>query len=252
MAADIVFEDVSKSYNGVVALQDISLEFPGSLTTAVVGPSGSGKSTLLQLINGLERPDRGVVLIDGEPVDYAHLPELRRRLGYAVQGTGLFPHLTVFENITLLARLAGWERQRIRRRATELMQLVDLPLNYADRYPHELSGGEQQRVGLCRAMILDPKILLLDEPFGALDPITRSEIHGEFLKLRQLDSRTIVLVTHDLREAVKLAQNLVILDQGRVVQMGPCEKVLRQPANEFVRHLFRSQLFDTPYTSLSS
>jgi osmoprotectant transport system ATP-binding protein len=204
--------------------------------------SGSGKSTLLQLINGLVQPSQGLVSVFGKAIDYRRLPELRRQIGYAVQGTGLFPHLTVEDNITLLARLAGWDRARIQARAVELMQLVGLPLAYRRRYPHELSGGQQQRVGLCRAMVLNPRIFLLDEPFGALDPITRKDIHREFLRLQALEARTIVLVTHDLSEALKLAQRLMVLDRGCLVQHGTCEEVLRAPATEHVRTFFQSQL----------
>ncbi len=240
--AQIALEDVSKSYGPEKALQNVSLTFADDVTTAVVGTSGSGKSTLLQLINGLVRPSQGRVFVLGQPIDYQHLPELRRQIGYAIQGTGLFPHLTVADNITLLARLAGWDRDRIQARAQELMQLVALPLEYSRRYPHELSGGQQQRVGLCRAMMLNPRIFLLDEPFGALDPITRHEIHREFLRLQQSAARTMVLVTHDVREALKLAQRLVVLDRGHLVQHGPCAEILKSPANEFVRTFFQTQL----------
>jgi osmoprotectant transport system ATP-binding protein len=170
------------------------------------------------------------------------LPELRRQVGYAVQGTGLFPHLTALKNITLLARLVGWSKDQSRTRALELMKLVGLPSDYVDRYPFELSGGQQQRVGLCRAMMLNPPIFLLDEPFGALDPVTRLEIHQEFLRLQASEPRTIVLVTHDLREALKLAQRLVLLDRGRIVQHSPCDEIVKAPATDFVRTFFRSQL----------
>ena len=248
MAFEILFEDVTKSYHEHVALESVNLTLEGNVTTAVVGPSGSGKSTLLQVINGLERPERGRVLINGEPIDYTRLPELRRRLGYAVQGSGLFPHLTVYRNISLLASVSGWDRKRIRARVKELMQLVDLPSDYDRRYPYELSGGEQQRVGLCRAMMLNPRFLLLDEPFGALDPITRNEIHNEFIKLQRPEPRTMVLITHDLREAVKLGQNLVILNKGRVVQNGSCEHVIQRPVDDFVRNLLNTQLFDATVT----
>jgi osmoprotectant transport system ATP-binding protein len=240
--AQIVLENVSKFYGDGKALQGISLSFTDDVTTAVVGKSGSGKSTLLQLINGLVRPSQGQVFVFGKEIDYERLPELRLKIGYAVQGTGLFPHLTVEENITLLAKLAKWDRDRIRARAEELMKLVNLPLSYGERYPHELSGGEQQRVGLCRAMMLNPKLFLLDEPFGALDPITKSEIHQEFLKLQRLEARTIILVTHDLREALKLAQRMVILDGGRLVQHGTCDEILKNPANGFVRAFLSAQL----------
>jgi osmoprotectant transport system ATP-binding protein len=240
--SQITLENISKFYGDQQALLDIELTFTDDVTTAVVGPSGSGKSTLLQMINGLVRPNHGTVAVFGKPIDYQCLPELRLRLGYAVQGTGLFPHLTVEANITLLARLIKWDAERIKARTEELMELVNLPLSYVQRYPHELSGGEQQRVGLCRAMILNPQVFLLDEPFGALDPITRNEIQREFLHLQRSEARTIILVTHDLREALKLAQRLVILDQGRLVQHGTCVEILENPANEFVRSFFQSQL----------
>jgi osmoprotectant transport system ATP-binding protein len=150
----------------------------------------------------------------------------------------------VEKNITLLAILEKWPKERIENRARELMKLVNLPVSYSKRYPHELSGGEQQRVGLCRAMMLNPKIFLLDEPFGALDPITRSEIHAEFAKLQRLEARTIVLVTHDLREALKLADHLVILNKGLIEQMATCNEVIEQPATEFVEKFVHDQLYD--------
>lgn len=240
--AQITLETVSKHYDTEVALDAVTLSFDDNVTTAVVGKSGSGKSTLLQTINGLVRPTRGTVRVFERPIDYAALPWLRRKIGYAVQGTGLFPHMTVEHNITLLARLEGWDRSRIRARSEALMALVELPPAYRGRYPHELSGGQQQRVGLCRAMMLGPSVFLLDEPFGALDPITRSEIHKEFIRLQSSEPRTIVLVTHDLREAVKLAQHIVILDRGRLVQHGTREQILTEPANDFVSELLASQL----------
>jgi len=240
--SQITLENISKFYGDQQALLDIELTFTDDVTTAVVGPSGSGKSTLLQMINGLVRPNHGTVVVFGKPIDYQRLPELRLHIGYAVQGTGLFPHLTVEANITLLARLIKWDAERIKARTEELMELVNLPFSYVQRYPHELSGGEQQRVGLCRAMMLDPQVFLLDEPFGALDPITRNEIQREFLHLQRSEARTIILVTHDLREALKLAQRLVILDQGRLVQHGTCAEILENPANGFIRSFFQSQL----------
>ncbi|MBI3090451.1 MAG: ABC transporter ATP-binding protein [Candidatus Tectomicrobia bacterium] len=240
--SQIIFEHISKTYGATAALRDLCLEFPDKMTTAVVGTSGSGKSTLLQHINGLVLPSRGVVKVFEEPIDYARLRQLRLRIGYAVQGSGLFPHLTAKQNITLLARLQKWERPRLEARAEELMRLVNLPLDYAPRYPHELSGGEQQRVGLCRAMMLDPPIFLLDEAFGALDPITRGEVHEEFLRLQRAAPRTVVLVTHDVREALKLGDYLVVLSKGELQQAGPCEEVVASPATEFVRQFLRTQL----------
>jgi osmoprotectant transport system ATP-binding protein len=240
--AQISFDRVSKHYGEEKALHEVSLTLVDDVTTAVVGPSGSGKSTLLQLINGLVRPSQGAVCVFGQPIDYRQLPRLRLQIGYAVQGTGLFPHLTAEGNVTLLARLARWDPDRIRARAEELMKLVGLPAEYARRYPHELSGGQQQRVGLCRAMMLNPRVFLLDEPFGALDPITRKDLHREFLRLQAAEARTIVLVTHDLAEARRLAQRLVILDRGCVVQHGTCDEVVGHPANDFVHAFFQTQL----------
>ncbi|MFQ5675285.1 MAG: ATP-binding cassette domain-containing protein, partial [bacterium] len=207
--SSIAFDRVTKSYGDKVALKEIAFTFPENQTTAVIGPSGSGKSTLIQLINGLLRPDEGHITVFNSKIDYDDLPKLRRRMGYAVQGTGLFPHLTVEKNITLLGILENWQHERLRERAKELVNLVNLDPTFFPKFPHELSGGEQQRVGLCRAMMLNPRIFLLDEAFGALDPVTRSEIHAEFLKLQTLEARTIVLVTHDLREAFKLSDQIV-------------------------------------------
>ena len=240
--AQVTLEGVSKSYGDAPALRETTLSFEDGVTTAVIGPSGSGKSTLLQLINGLLRPDTGTLRVFGEPIDYTKLPDLRLRIGYAVQGTGLFPHMTVYENITLLGRIGEWEDTQIHARAAELMTLVNLSGQFEGRYPHELSGGEQQRVGLCRAMMLRPQLFLLDEPFGALDPITRAEIHVEFLKLQESEPRTAILVTHDMREAMKLAKRIVILDQGRVVQHAEAMEVRSNPANDFVRNFVESQL----------
>lgn len=243
----IVLESISKYYNQKIALNNINLSFASDATTAVIGPNGSGKSTLIQLINGLLRPDQGNVYVYSKKIDYNKLPELRRQIGYAVQGTGLFPHLTIEKNITLLAVLEKWPKERIENRVKELMKLVNIPASYSKRYPHELSGGEQQRVGLCRTMMLNPKIFLLDEPFGALDYITRNEIHQEFIKLQKLVTRTIVLVTHDLREALRLADFVVILNQGNIEQTGTGSEILEKPATRFVERFVHDQLEDTPH-----
>jgi osmoprotectant transport system ATP-binding protein len=240
----IVFEKVVKAYDDKVAVKSLDLAIEPNKTTAIIGPSGSGKSTVIQLINGLVRPDRGKVCVFGAKIDYDNLPTLRKQMGYAVQGTGLFPHLTAHENITLLARLDKWADEKILSRTKDLMSLVDLPTSYSCRYPFELSGGEQQRVGLCRAMMLDPKVLLLDEPFGALDPITRTEIHREFLKLQKFEARTMVLVTHDLREALKLADDVVILRDGAIEQKGSRHDILQNPASSFVEDFVHTQLQD--------
>jgi len=229
---------IEKSFGDTVVIEGISLALPRNLTTALVGESGSGKSTLLQIINGLVMPDAGEVRLDGQPLDYSDLPRLRRRMGYAVQGAGLFPHLTVERNVMLMAKLAGWSSAEMRARYEYLLGLLELPVELSERFPHSLSGGQQQRVSLCRAMMLNPPLMLLDEPFSALDPITRTSIHTEFLRLQRAESRSIILVTHDMSEAVKLAQHLVILKEGGIVQQGEVDAVRTAPADGYVSRLF--------------
>ena len=236
----IEFEQICKSYNDKLVIRDVSLSLPDAATTAIVGESGSGKSTLLQIVNGLVLPDSGVVRINNEALDYDHIPGVRRRMGYAVQGAGLFPHLTVRQNVTLMARLDGWSGTKLNDRYASLLSLFGLDDELSERFPHSLSGGQQQRVGLCRAMMLDPPLLLLDEPFSALDPITRRSIHEE---MQQLDTtgKSILLVTHDMDEAEQLAQYLVILRDGQVIQQGSPREVADNPADEYVKKLLGSR-----------
>ena len=238
----VSFESVSKSYvPGVPVLEGVSLALPAAATTAVVGESGSGKTTLLQLVNAVVEPDRGRVLVFGAPIPDDRVA-FRRRIGYSVQGAGLFPHLTNRNNVTLLARLEGWSDSDINSRYLELLEEMGLDEDVSDRYPGELSGGQQQRVGLCRALMLKPELLLLDEPFSAVDPITRVGIHERFRLVQQHEGVSTLLVTHDMREAVKLATMLVIIRDGRVEQAGPTEAVLRQPVTDYVRALLEGQL----------
>ncbi|MFQ5627421.1 MAG: ATP-binding cassette domain-containing protein, partial [bacterium] len=240
--ATIRFESVTKKYKSTFALRNFSFLFPEKSITVIVGRSGSGKSTILQLINGLELPTTGTVLAFDKPIDYNNLVLHRRKFGYAVQGTGLFPHLTVAQNIGLPARLMKWPELKITARTKELMEIVELPLELKSRYPFQLSGGQQQRVGLCRAMMLDPAVFIFDEPFGALDPITRMEIHKELLRIQGLTPRMMILVTHDMREAVKLADRILILEQGALVQAGTKDEIISKPATPFVEELIHSQL----------
>lgn len=207
---------VTKRFAGQTVLEEFSLKFPEGQVTAVVGASGCGKSTMLKLCNGLLRPESGEVHAFGKPLDYQRLPEVRRQMGYAVQGTGLFPHLTAAGNIVIGAQIDAWPQQKIKTRMTELLRLMHLDEALLPRYPHELSGGQQQRVGLCRAMMLRPQILLLDEPFAAIDPLTRFDIHQQLQELLQAEPVTVVLVTHDMREAMQLAQHIVVLEKGRL------------------------------------
>ncbi len=241
-AAAVSFQSVSKVFAGNEALRDITLDLPRNAVTAIVGESGSGKSTLLEHINGLHRPDRGIVSVLGEPIDYSALTGLRHRIGYAVQRVGLFPHLRAGENISLTAQLLDWESGQITARRCALMRLFELDPALADRYPHELSGGQQQRVGLCRAMMLQPELLLLDEPFSGADPITRTGIHREFQAWLAHEPTTVVLVTHDLREARRLADRLVIVREGRLLQSGNTTEVIGSPADDYVAKLMREHL----------
>jgi osmoprotectant transport system ATP-binding protein len=229
----ITIDAATKTYDTATALDAVSLQFPDGMMTAVIGPSGCGKSTLLKLCNGLIRPDSGQVRVFGEPIDYTDLPRLRRRLGYAVQGNVLYPHLSARDNITLLARLEGWTVQAINTRVDELMDLCQLDPEQLDRYPHQLSGGQQQRVGLSRSMMLRPEVMLLDEPFAAIDPITREDIQQQLLALQRAEPRTSVLVTHDMREALLLADHIVVMGEGRILQsQGKAELLRHNPGVE--------------------
>lgn len=241
-AAGIVFRQVTKSYAAQPVLKNLDLTLPPGRTTAIVGASGSGKTTLLQLINGLEVADAGVVEVFGAPVPLAALEGFRRRIGYSVQGAGLFPHMTIADNVTLVARLDQLAASDIQQRLAELFEAMELPLGLAQRFPHELSGGQQQRVGLCRALMMKPELLLLDEPFSAIDPITRVEVYRLFAQVQAGTGVSTVLVTHDMREAHRLADELVILRGGQVLQYGTTEQIVAQPADDYVRTLVREQL----------
>ena len=235
----IVFEGVGKRFDDWV-FRGVDLALPARATSAIVGESGCGKTTLLQLVNAVLRPDEGRVDVLGEAVPDDGLEAFRRRIGYAVQGAGLFPHLTLEENVSLIARLQRWRQEEIDARRSELFDLVGLGRDLDQRYPHQLSGGQQHRAGLCRAMMLKPEMLLLDEPFSAIDPITRTEIYGQFETLRGHEPVTTVLVTHDIREARRLADYLVIMGEGAVVQAGPTDSVVASPADSLVRRLLES------------
>ncbi|MFW6093089.1 MAG: ATP-binding cassette domain-containing protein [Pseudomonadota bacterium] len=228
--------------DGPAVLADVTLALPAGATTAVVGASGSGKTTLLKLVNAVLRPDRGEVRVLGRPIPERDLVAFRRGIGYAVQGAGLFPHLTNRQNVELLARLSGWSRARRDARYRALLREMDLPDDISGRYPHALSGGQQQRLGLCRALMLEPRLLLLDEPFSAVDPITRIGIYDTFREVQRREGVSTLLVTHDMREAVRLGAYLVILRAGRVCQAGPTDQVVSAPVDDYVRTLVTEQL----------
>ena len=236
----VELRNITKYYNNVKVLDNINISIPENKITAIIGRSGSGKSTILKLINGLVKPSEGEIIIFGEEINYESIDKLRLEIGYSVQGTALFPHMTVFENISLLARLNSRSKEEIDIRLKTLIKLVDISEDYLNKYPYQLSGGEQQRVGLCRAMMLNPKLFLLDEAFGALDPTTKSEIHKELIKIQKAEPRTIVMVTHDLQEAFKLADQIIIIEKGIIKQTGNKEEI-RNSSVEFVNYFVKSQ-----------
>ena len=238
--ACVEFERVGKVLGENWILRNVDVALPHGKVTAVVGSSGSGKTTFLRLINGLFQPDEGSVSVFGKPVPTTKVHEFRRKIGYAVQGAGLFPHMTISANVTKLAVLEKWEPNHIASRLDQLLELTDLDLELKERYPYELSGGQQHRASLCRALMLEPTMVLLDEPFSAIDAITRTEIQDSFLALQRKLQFSAVLVTHDFREAKKLADYLVVLSDGSVSQHGPLESLLANPASQFLESLMQA------------
>jgi osmoprotectant transport system ATP-binding protein len=240
MAIAIRFEHVRKSYDdSTVAVGDLSLDVQEHELLALVGPSGCGKSTTLRMANRLVEPTSGRILLDGEDVTEVDAVALRRRIGYVIQNVGLFPHRTVEQNVATVPRLLGWDRARTRARVGELLELVGLePSRYARRYPHELSGGERQRVGVARALATDPPVLLMDEPFGAVDPVGRRRLQTEFGRIQQELGTTVMLVTHDVDEAVRLADRVVVLSRGgHIEQVADPVRLLAAPASPAVADL---------------
>ncbi|MDT8848983.1 ABC transporter ATP-binding protein [Pantoea dispersa] len=239
----IEFHQVSKAFAGKEAIRNLSLKIDKGSFTVLIGTSGSGKSTTLKMINRLVEHDSGEIRFAGEPIEQMDARALRRRIGYAIQSIGLFPHWNVAKNIATVPSLLGWPREKIAARVEELLALLNLDSQLASRYPHQLSGGQQQRVGVARALAADPELLLMDEPFGALDPVNRQALQQEMLRIQQLSGRTVVLVTHDIDEALTLADQLVLMDGGEIVQQGRPIDLLTQPASDFARQFFgRSEL----------
>ena len=240
----ILLEGVTKRFPGQksAAVDGITLEIPAGKIVMLVGPSGCGKTTTLKMINRLIEPTEGRIVLGDEDVTDIDGDELRRRIGYVIQAGGLFPHLTVAANIAIVPKLLGWDKKRTSDRVDELLELVSLePAGYRDRYPRELSGGQQQRVGVARALAADPPVLLMDEPFGAVDPITRQRLQDELLRIQEELQKTIVIVTHDFDEAVKLGDWIVVLsDAAHIVQYDTPERILAEPANEFVENFIGS------------
>jgi len=239
-AASLEFRGVTKRYGRGEqvhnAVNDLSFEVPAGAICVLVGPSGCGKTTSLKMVNRLIEPTAGEILLDGVNVLTEHVTELRRRIGYVIQQVGLFPHLTVGRNVAVVPALVGWSKERQRARADELLSLVGLdPANYRNRYPYQLSGGERQRVGVARALAADPPLMLMDEPFAAVDPIVRERLQDEFLRLQRDLAKTILFVTHDIDEAIKMGDFVAVMEEGgRLAQFGPPDEILAHPASDFV------------------
>ena len=238
----IELKNVTRRFGETVAVDSIDLTVETGEVCVLVGSSGCGKSTTLRMINRLLPHSGGEILVDGEDITTMNAQQLRLNMGYVIQGTGLFPHWTVARNIALVPRLLKWPKDRIDARVEELMTLLDLdPATQADKLPQQLSGGQAQRVGVARALAADPNILLMDEPFGALDAITRENLQQEMLRIQQQVRKTTVFVTHDIDEALKLATRIAVMDRGRILQHDTPENILRRPASEFVENLVGKQ-----------
>lgn len=230
----IDFVNVSYAYAAEKdVLKGVSFSVRQSTITAISGKSGSGKSTLLQIINGMMTPDDGEVRLYAHPIDYSNLYALRLRIGYVVQHVGLFPHMTIAENISILGRIIQKPKQEVRDRVRQLIDMVQLPVTYLDKYPHELSGGEQQRAGICRALLLKPPLVLMDEPFASLDNNTKQAIYHHLLEIQKIENRTIILVTHDWEETAALADNFIWIENGEVKATGGKEDLLKLRDNYF-------------------
>jgi osmoprotectant transport system ATP-binding protein len=234
----IRLENLTKVFPGqdAPAVDDLSMEIYEGEIVVLVGPSGCGKTTTMKMINRIIEPTSGRIFLEGEDVTKVNADNLRRRIGYVIQQIGLFPHMTIADNIATVPKMLGWDKQRISDRVDELLETVSIDLSYRDRYPKELSGGQRQRIGVARAMAADPPIMLMDEPFGAVDPITRERLQDEFLRLQQEIKKTIVFVTHDIDEAIKMGDRIAILkQQSKIAQYDTPENILTNPANDFVK-----------------
>lgn len=243
MVHAIEFQNVRKQFRGAgrSAVDGVSFAAKEGEFITILGSSGCGKTTLLKLVNRLYEPDEGKILLFGEDIADADVTELRRRIGYVIQQIGLFPHMTVAANIAVVPELLHWEKERIAARTDELLTLVGLaPEEYKQRYPGQLSGGQQQRVGLARALAADPKIMLLDEPFGAVDPITRTKLQDELLQIHGGLKKTFLFVTHDIEEAFRLGTRVMIMNEGRILQFDTPEQILKNPADGFVVSMMQS------------
>ena len=239
-------KNVSKKFGAVAALKPTTIDLAVGSTTVLIGPSGCGKSTLLRILVNLIQPDTGTVTIDGNVVTPTNVEEIRRKIGYVIQDGGLFPHLTARENVELLAKFVGKPETERNHRVDELTQMVQIGSDNLDKYPSALSGGQRQRISLMRALMLDPKVLLLDEPLGALDPITRSQLQQELKQIFATLNKTVVLVTHDMGEAAYFGDEIILMREGQIIQRGTIDALLHQPSDSYVTTFIRAQRSPLP------
>ena len=248
----IEFIDVAKIYKTQTAVEDISFKINDGEFVCLIGTSGSGKTTIMRMINRMTEPSKGKILIDGEDIMTKNPVQLRREIGYVIQQIGLLPHMTIYENITLVPALLKWDEERKRKIAEELIKKVDLPVEYLEKYPSQLSGGQQQRIGVIRALAAEQNIILMDEPFGALDPITRESLQSLIKNIQKELGKTVVFVTHDMNEAIGLADKILIMDMGHIVQYDTPENILKNPANDYVCGLLGEDNLNKAKTSYNS
>lgn len=246
----IQLQNVSKHYNNTKAVDNISFEVKEGETVVLLGTSGCGKTTTLRMINRLAEPTSGKIIVNGQNIQEQPAEKMRRGIGYVLQHHGLFPHYTVAENIAIVPNLLKWSKDKINKRTKELLEKLQLPATLADAYPAELSGGQQQRVGLARALAANAPVLLMDEPLGALDPVTRADIRKEFSTLDELKRKTILMVTHDVQEAFELGDRICLMDSGKIVQIGMATDLLFKPANDFVSSFIKEQHFQLELKSI--
>ena len=246
----IKFDKVSKHFGGVKAVDGVSFEVEEQENLILLGTSGCGKTTTLKMINRLTEPTKGSIYIDGKNIMEQQPETLRRGIGYVLQNNGLFPHYTVAENIAVVPNLLKWDKQKTEKRTAELMEKLHLDASYLNIYPNELSGGQQQRIGLARALVSNPPVLLMDEPFGALDNVTRSKIHAEFKALDELKRKTIIMVTHDVQEAFELGDRICLMDKGKIVQSGTPAQLLFNPVNDFVKDFLKHQRLQLEFKAI--
>ncbi len=249
----IQFQNISKHYGDSEVLRNLSFTVEAGQFAVLIGPSGCGKTTTLKIINRLIEPDEGHVTIDGEDTEVINRVQLRRRIGYVIQQIGLFPNMTVAQNITVVPKLLKYDKERCDRIVHDMLDMVDMPYEqYAHKYPTEMSGGQQQRIGVLRALAASPPIVLMDEPFGALDPMTRSALQDEIMHLQKKLHKTIVFVTHDMEEALNLADVIIFMENGRITQMAPPEEMLKNPANDTVRNFLGKHIASADPASLTA